>query len=234
MLENRIAVGDYIYGCDFPSAVDGGGPGMSNEGVEDVEITVRTVHTERYGLFWAYKRETGVDEVKVSFRWLPWVDGKINYCQAQGNDVLTGPFSGCWMAAYTEGSVKVCHITLQPDDRDCKATWRTQKALNGVSNVSEFLPHKAVSEGLIRLGLVTSNGAMYAIGMDKVDYQVANPFTADQWKEHLADFTGMDIDDATAREIAARPKVSFSNFHRGEVYRICQIKGPIAAQVFPA
>lgn len=234
MFEERIAVGDYIYGCDFPAGATGGPPGMSNVGVKDVEITVRKVRTERHGFFYAKKRVVGVDESKVSFRWLPWVDGKINYCHAQGHDVLTGPFSGCWMAAYTEADTRICHIALQVDDRDCKAAWRLKKGSEEVSNIREFRPHTSVSKGNTRMGLVTSEGAMYAIGMDKTEYEIDNPFSAEEWKTHFAEFFHTEINDVTAREFAAKQKVSFKNFYQGGVYRVRQIKGPLRTQTFPA
>lgn len=62
--------------------------------------------------------------------WLPYVPGGINYSNSQGLDVISGPFSGCIMAAYTKrgGERRICHVSTFGESKyDCKDLWDTIK-----------------------------------------------------------------------------------------------------------
>ncbi len=37
-----------------------------------------------------------------NFIWMPWVQGAVNYAEQQGLDVMSGPFTGCYMIRYKE------------------------------------------------------------------------------------------------------------------------------------
>lgn len=226
MLELLLKQGDQIYGFNFPGFGKGGDPGMSTDGVVDATFRVRRVEKRRHGIFWMTQTITTSDAA-VSFRWLPWVDGKVNYCSAQGNDVLSGFFSGCWMARYLEDDWRVCHITLQAKEKDCKAVWREKKTT--VASVTEFLPHAGIKAEKI-LGLVTGTGAFYAIGLNvSNDLEIKNPWKTDaKWKEEIP-----GLSDELAAQFARKEMVPFSNIYKSFPYLIVKIVGPIEPQRFP-
>ena len=65
----------------------------------------------------------------------------INTCYSEGKDVLSGWFTGYWMARYKETTWKVCHISMDVVSKaDCKKPRREKKAAQGVSDVREFKP----------------------------------------------------------------------------------------------
>lgn len=39
-----------------------------------------------------------------NFKWLPWLPGAIAECALVGEDVLTGPMSGCWLVSYRKAN----------------------------------------------------------------------------------------------------------------------------------
>jgi hypothetical protein len=44
-------------------------------------------------------------------RWLPWIPGKISYVDLEGDDMLTGPMSGCYIVVFEfENRIRVGHI----------------------------------------------------------------------------------------------------------------------------
>lgn len=226
MIELLLKKGDQIYDFNFPSAVKGGDPGMSSEGFSDATFRIKRIEKKRHGLFWATTTTTTTDQ-SIAFKWLPWVDGKINYCPAQGNDILSGFFSGCWMARYLEDDWRICHIALQDNPKDCKEAWRAKKTT--MSEVTEFRPHSGMDSEKI-LGLITGAGAFYAIGLNAINnLYIANPWkTAEKWKEKVP-----ILSDIQAAECAAKVEVHFSNIYQGLAYRVVKIKGPIAPQSFP-
>lgn len=228
MLEQQIQGGDYLYGFDFPSAAAGGAPGMSNQDITDATIYRQRTTTRRSGFMW-HKKTTTTTVQELSFRWLPWVDGKINYCEQQGLDVLSGWFSGCWMARYAEGSNRVCHVALQDNDNDCTAAWNAKKATLAAGNISEFRPHTSVRKGSVKLGLVTSTGQLYAIGLDATKLDVPNPWTkASDWLKRFEMFTPV-----LAEEYAAKEVIPVSNIHPAGAWQVRDVKGPLRAQNFP-
>ena len=227
MLELLLKKGDQIYGFAFPSGAQGGDPGMSNEGIVEASFWIKRVERRRHGLFWATTTTTTTIDQSCAFTWLPWVDGKINYCPSQGRDVLSGFFSGCWMARYLEGDFRICHITVQDNAKDCKTAWR-QKA-ETVESVTEFRPHSGMDCEKV-LGLITGTGAFYAIGLNTINnLQIQNPWkTAEQWIKNIP-----ELPLAYAEEFAAKEEVPFSNIYKHPPYRVIKIVGPIAPQVFP-
>ena len=73
--------------------------------------------------------------------WLPFTPGAINYTNSRGKDVISGPFSGCLMAAYEKkegGGRRVCHVATTSDTMDCKEKWNEIKA--DCSFYAEFKP----------------------------------------------------------------------------------------------
>jgi hypothetical protein len=226
MIELQLKKGDQIYDFTFPSAASGGDPGMSNEGVINASFKRKRITKTHSGLFWM-KTTTIEANDQIEFKWLPWVDGKINYCSQQGVDVLSGFYSGCWMARYVEGDGRVCHIALQDGIKDCKQAWREKSAT--VTNVAQFCPHVSIRGSKI-LGLVTNTGAFFAIGLDPLSkLDIENPWkTAEKWKLEVP-----MLSDEMAKEFAAKKEVPFGNIYKGLAYLVVEVKGPITPQVFP-
>lgn len=127
------------------------------------EATVTLTETLHTKIWFGLRTKTQTTSQKVRFRFLPYVQGAINYCESQGVDVLSGFFSGCIMARYTRDNVwRVCHVSTGAPN-DCQAAWLTIKGQSTVKQVKEFKPHLHVTADKI-LGLVTSTGKQYAIG----------------------------------------------------------------------
>jgi hypothetical protein len=102
-----------------------------------------------------------------SYKFLPFVPNGINWVAAQGQDVISAPFSGCIMAAYEDGGVrKVCHVSTGNELGDCKATWNALKA--EYSNVLEFRPSDFIENTPHSrcYGLLTADLKVYTILVD--------------------------------------------------------------------
>ena len=232
-LEHQLKVGDCIYDFKFPIAQGGGGPGFVNVGVVDTSFKIKRVtETIQKRLILKDKILITVEHDQLTFRWLPWVSGKINYADMGGKDVLSGMFTGCWMVLYKEGSNRVGHVATQTDAGDCKATWRAHKALNTVSEVKEFRPDVDLA-GALNLGLVTSTGALYKIQLaGEKQVLIENPWrTAAEWMDAAK---GKQTDKVIAEFLAKQAEVSAEQIYGGFNYRIVKILGPLAAETFPA
>lgn len=105
--------------------------------------------------------------------WLPYIPGEINYTTSQGKDVISGPFSGCIMAAYNKkdgGGRRVCHVSTFGDRKyDCKESWEQIKN-ECISHVS-FRPHQCARDlsgrqlkkvgNALAFGIITSDNRCY-------------------------------------------------------------------------
>lgn len=118
-----------------------------------------------------------------SYRYLPFEPRSINWCEADGVDVLSSKFTGCIMAVYTvSGRRRVCHVSTDPVEAlDCKTKWNDFK--NGMvsdrpdpGSVIEFKPSKEelrteIPRGKTKTwiplpdcyGLITRDSACYTI-----------------------------------------------------------------------
>lgn len=106
--------------------------------------------------------------------WLPFTPSAINYTESGGKDVISGPFSGCLMAAYEKhggGGRRVCHVSTSGDDKDCKELWDSIK--EDCSSYVEFKPSlvydslskkqmKKIGAPLL-FGLITGDNRCYSI-----------------------------------------------------------------------
>lgn len=73
----------------------------------------------------------GVRTVQSSggpYKFLPFAASGINWCDPQGMDVVSFPFTGCLMAVFTHNGVrKVAHISTG-QGQDCLPQWQQVKA----------------------------------------------------------------------------------------------------------
>ena len=225
--------GDLVYGFEFRSSPPQPGPGfVSHAIVQAASLNIIRSTSHRHGFMWHKKTITVTNHV-YNFKWIPFVNGKINYCFAQGQNVLSGWYSGCWMSTYTEaGARRVAHITFQgaADPMDCRVPWAQKKAQGNVDAVSEFDAHASLSKGAWRVGLVTSTSALYAIGLDMHEVKLDNPWTeAADWKrEHP------HLPDHLCDEFSALGQVSTEDLKMGFGYKVAQVNGPLRPQTFPA
>lgn len=101
---------------------------------------------------------------------LPYAPGGINFTGTTGLDVLSGPFSGCWMARYKlKGAYNVCHVATP----ECNTKWAELKQSGEITEVTEFKPANALMElagsgfkftsGPQTYGLVTSTGQFQSL-----------------------------------------------------------------------
>lgn len=143
MIEKYFVNGAVISGFDFTD-VSGSSLSEVSEGIVSSSMSISAVN--------------------VNFRFLPYAQGAINYCESQGKDILSAYFSGCIMASYVRsGSGRVCHVSTGGPN-DCKDKWEQIQGENVVKNVSQFKPHEHVTAGDKILGLITSTGERFAIG----------------------------------------------------------------------
>ena len=105
--------------------------------------------------------------------WLPFTPGAINYAISGGRDVISGPFSGCLMAAYEKkegGGRRVCHVSTTRDEMDCKAKWNEIK--ENCSSYVEFKPSDVYNDlskkqlrkiaSTILFGLITADNRCFS------------------------------------------------------------------------
>ncbi len=96
-------------------------------------------------------------------KFLPFVPNGINWTASGGEDVISGSFSGCIMAAYSENGVaKVAHISTG-EYGDCKPEWERIKARS--TRVFEFKPSDfgADTGRVYCFGLITSDLQTFTI-----------------------------------------------------------------------
>lgn len=80
-----------------------------------------------------------------TMQWLPFAPNGINWVAMQGCDVVSGHFSGCIMATYTEAGVrKVCHVSTGAEYGDCRAAWDAAKV--NFTDVFEFRPSDFIGD----------------------------------------------------------------------------------------
>jgi hypothetical protein len=117
--------------------------------------------------------------------------------------------------------------------------------VQGVSDVKEFRPHTGVKKGNI-LGLVTGDGALYAIGLEAAgSVELPNPWRkSQQWMDILKKL-GTPMKSLPqkykakreAKAWAAKEKVKIVNIYPspgGPHYKIVEISKEIDKQAFPA
>ncbi len=149
----------------------------------------------RYGLkterSWGTQRITVADRTKRSlFRsrtvpggdalWVPYVPGDVNYGMSRGMDVISGPFSGCIMAAYDSGrGRRVCHVSTAEGDPklDAKGIWESIK--EQCVPFAEFKPFDALDRlskrktkslgNALFFGFITNDNRCYTLVVDRTN-----------------------------------------------------------------
>lgn len=226
-LEKQLMVGDILMGVDFENLRVGGVKEFITSGVIDTCFFVKRA-TERTKK--SFLRNTIVEEsevFKIEFRWLPWADGKINYANLEGKDILSGFFTGCWMVLYKDQNLRVAHIAT--GNKDCKNLW--SNAAPGFQNVKGFLPHLG-NNNPFSLGLVTENTDLFKIHLTPLEeIAVCNPYrTVEEWmqpernKHQVRSFAERM---SKQKELAARV------VYGGRSFRVTKIQGPMAPDPIP-
>lgn len=119
-----------------------------------------------------------------NFRWLPWIPGKVSYVPLAGDDVFTGPFTGCWVSIFDMGGVQhVGHIGTETDSttantRQVRAAWKSAVDGNQIRSIRAFEPTTGVPmrfDGApTYYALITSAGDMYSVVLTK-PFKGGNP-----------------------------------------------------------
>lgn len=99
------------------------------------------------------------------YKFLPFAAAGINWCDPQGMDVVSFPFTGCLMAVFThQGTRKVGHISTGPN-QDCLPAW--QKIKTESSQAFVFRPSDYVdTRGKVLFGcygIFTADNQGYAV-----------------------------------------------------------------------
>ena len=125
-------------------------------------------------VFFSRKTITGGDAL-----WLPYTPGAINYTFSAGRDVISGPFSGCIMAAYNKGGGRrVCHVSTETSEdhrHDCKALWGNIK--EECTSYIEFKPFDVLRQftrrklkqfgNIVIFGIITGDNNCYSLITDR-------------------------------------------------------------------
>jgi hypothetical protein len=88
------------------------------------------------------------DEAHRTFRWLPWVPGKVSCVPLAGSDILTGPMTGCWLVIFehrNDGQLYAGHIGTETDlmsanTRQARAAWRDAVTNDQIVHQHAFNP----------------------------------------------------------------------------------------------
>lgn len=162
MIEKYLKKGVILTEYNFEEA---GGTPLSevSVGIRNGEMTL--TKTKKIPRCCGLMSKTETKVRQINFRFLPYAEGAINYCESMGVDVISAYFSGCIMARYKRsGSWRVCHVSTGGGN-DCKSKWEGIKSESTVSDVTEFNPFDSARSAKT-LGLITATGQLYAIGCD--------------------------------------------------------------------
>lgn len=149
----------------------------------------------RYGLnterSWGTQQITVADRTQKSFfrsktvaggdaLWVPYVPGDVNYGISRGMDVISGPFSGCIMAAYDSGrGRRVCHVSTAEEGHkdDAKGIWTSIK--EHCVPFAEFKPFDAIGKlskskkkslgNALFFGFITNDNRCYTLVVDRTN-----------------------------------------------------------------
>jgi hypothetical protein len=101
-----------------------------------------------------------IEESYRNYYWLPWILGAVNYADQQGKDVMSGPFSGCYMIRYKHvgGSWRVAHVDMPGGSK----AWNELASEDGFTIDCGFKPFLADRLGAASddttYGVITSDG----------------------------------------------------------------------------
>jgi len=99
-----------------------------------------------------------------AYKYLPFVANGINCTTMDGIDVVSGNFTGCIMAVFTDSGVrKICHISTGTEFGDCKSVWNAIKV--NYSNVLEFRPSDFIHGTAFELcyGIITNSVKAFTV-----------------------------------------------------------------------
>ncbi len=89
---------------------------------------------------------------------------KYNVCINTNMDVLSGFFSGCWMASYLiTGQRRIAHVYTSIDTREAKEAF-INEVYNREKVISCFKPNLK-SPAMQCLGVITSDNNCYSLGV---------------------------------------------------------------------
>jgi hypothetical protein len=210
-IEKKLNRGEWF---EFPSLKATAAQGVVSIGVEERTIGDSAKHAG--GLTKGRVRATaaGANAAKAhrNYVWLPWAAGAVNYAEAQGKDVMSGAFSGCYMIRYHEGNGawRVAHVSLG-EGVDSRAEWNALAAQAGVHISHGFKPydigrdqatHEVLKGKTFRfIGLITNTGECwhFMVGAEPWDMDLGGPRPYRQilYKKKLP-----SLPEATLRHIA--------------------------------
>ncbi|MCP5420220.1 MAG: hypothetical protein H6970_11435 [Gammaproteobacteria bacterium] len=114
-----------------------------------------------------------------TFRWLPWVLGKVSCVPLAGADILTGTMSGCWLVIFQyNGKSYAGHIgtdtsATSANTLQARAAWRNAVNGNVITPVKAFNPvgNSLPALGTLNIktdspefyGAFTANGDVYTV-----------------------------------------------------------------------
>ena len=186
-IEKKLNRGEWF---EFPSLNATASAGVVSLGVAERSIGDSAKHRDGLTPGRVRGSSDGSNAAKThrNYVWLPWASGAVNYAEAQGKDVMSGAFSGCYMVRYHRGngSWRVAHVSLG-DGVDSREAWNAHAAENGFHVGCGFKPydiqrdkatHDALKGQSFRfIGLITHTGECwhFIVGLEPWDMGSGGP-----------------------------------------------------------
>lgn len=160
----------------FPKTAKPASNGVRSEGC--VEYTIDD--SSKQGFFGTTERlsapGSNAGKNHRNYIWIPWMPEAVNYTEQQGKDVMSGPFSGCYMIRYriAGGGWRVAHVHT-PGAIDA---WNTHANTNGFEIGSGFKPYlrrESESNHDKTYGIITDDGNCYRVWAGEYQYGHQDP-----------------------------------------------------------
>jgi len=186
-LEQKLNVGEWFGFPDLKAL--GGFTGVVSQGVVDLTVGDSAKQKLETKSTRVRTSAAGSNLVKThrNYTWLPWATGAVNYADGQGQDVLSGAFSGCFMIRYKEagGNWRVAHVSTG-DGTDARPAWNALAGQPGFQVSHGFKPydlgrdqglHAGMTGAFRFLGLITTAGDCwhFIVGPEPWDFATSAP-----------------------------------------------------------
>jgi hypothetical protein len=174
---DTLAAGDrfknYMWSIVNPAGQEGGTrpTGFSQIGDKPFHLSDEMSTLAKHGITEDYPviKPGAGDDATASFRWLPYVAGKITFCRLGGTPILTGPMSGCWLTVFRMGNATYFgHLGTSNEFVDhtnaVKNNWKIAVGTGKITPLKAFDPSAEV-DGQVKYAGVLANGTLVAMGL---------------------------------------------------------------------
>jgi len=169
-IEKKMKRGELFQ---FPKTMAKGGAGVHSTGCVEQNIGDSAKPNRSASRQRQVAQGSNAAKAHRNFIWLPWMEGAVNYAEQQGKDVLSGPFSGCYMIRYRHGGAtwRVAHVHTP----GAIPAWNALAAQNGFEISCGFKPYvRKVDEGNFDkwYGIVSDDGLCFRVWAGETEYGI--------------------------------------------------------------